>query len=136
MGRAVGRLTFWPVVGALNEGALCCHVQPARPRDRITKTAGKSVSIAGARSIKLPPGQQATPLLPVLGILLCLIQSVKGELLSSERTRLHFINGNRPARRVPKFARRFLLGCLGSKIFEFDNGHSNSMILKISTEFN
>lgn len=41
---------------------------------------------------------------------------------------LHFINGDRPARRVPLFARRCRLGCLGSKIFEFDNGHSNVLI--------
>ena len=42
---------------------------------------------------------------------------------------LHFINGDRPARwRVPLFARRCPLGCLGSKIFEFDNGHSNVLI--------
>ena len=42
---------------------------------------------------------------------------------------LHFINGDRPARwRVPLFARRCPLGCLGSKIFEFDNGHSNILI--------
>ena len=42
---------------------------------------------------------------------------------------LHFINGDRPARwRVPLFTRRCPLGCLGSKIFEFDNGHSNVLI--------